>query len=97
MTNELIARHSNGYCVGDHVLAVGDVVELRIRDAFRRGRIVTDPELAGWGVAFDDGAACGLVDGFVAKFISAAPADARRERAMVGAAVSRSLSEVSQC
>ena len=47
MTNELIARHGNGYCIGDHVLAVGDVVELRIRDAFRRGRIVTDPEPPG--------------------------------------------------
>ena len=74
-----ISCHPNGYCIGDHVLAVGDVIELRIYDEFRRGRVVQDPELAGWGVAFEGGGACGLVDGFVARLIFAQSASAARE------------------
>ena len=75
----MIACHPDGYCIGDHVLAVGDVIELRIYDEFRRGRVVQDPELAGWGVAFEGGGACGLVDGFVARLIFAQSASAARE------------------
>jgi hypothetical protein len=74
-----IQRHPNGYCIGDHVLKVGDVVELRIYDEFRRGRVVNDPELAGLGVVFEGGGACGLVEGFVARLISAQGTSAARE------------------
>ena len=86
-TATLITSHPNGYCIGDHLLAVGDVIELRIRDEFLCGRVVNDPELAGWGVVFNGGGACGLVEGFVARLISVRGASAPRE--ILGAIVPR--------
>jgi hypothetical protein len=74
-----VEHRADGFCLGDHVLAVGDVIELRIRDEFRRGHVVISPDLAGWGVVFDGGGACGLVEGFVARLISAQSTSPARE------------------